>query len=95
MTACSSAVKIASRYFEDLLEEQGFLDTEEQWSKMLALVPEKTRQLLHEEWHGRPQDTGSVRWRRLANEVTVSDRPAASVKEPFARWCTQRFSLTR
>ena len=74
VTACSSAVRIASKYFEDLVEEQGFLDTEEQWSKMLALVPEKKRQLLHEEWRDRPRDTGSVRWRRLVNEVTVSGR---------------------
>lgn len=39
---------------------------------MLALVPEKKRQLLHEEWKGRPQDSGTLRWRRLVNEVTVS-----------------------
>lgn len=45
---------------------------EEQWSKMLALVPDKKRQLLHEEWKGRPQDSGTVRWRRLMKEVAVS-----------------------
>ena len=39
---------------------------------MLALLPEKKRQLLHEEWRERSQDTGSVRWRRLVDEVTVS-----------------------
>ena len=71
LSPCSSAIKIASRYFEDLVEEQGFLDNEEQWSKMLALVSEKARQSLHEEWKTRPNETGQTRWRRLTNDVLV------------------------
>ena len=67
--SCSSAIEIASRHFEDLVEDQGFLDTEKQWSKMLALLPEKKRQLLQEEWRERPQDSGTTRWRRLVNEA--------------------------
>ena len=60
--------------FEELVEEQGFLDTEQQWSKMLALVSEeKKRQALNEEWRGRPRDSGRVRWRRMVNDVSVSD----------------------
>ena len=55
---------------------------------MLALVPEKKKQLLHEEWHDRPRDTGSVRWRRLINEVTVSGR--STVEYSVNNHCVSR-----
>ena len=61
-----------SKYFEGLVEEQGFLDSEQEWGKMLALVPEKKRHSLQEEWRERPQDSGRTRWRRLINDVSVS-----------------------
>ena len=82
-------MKIASKYFEDLVEEQGFLDTEEHWSKMLALVPEKKRLSLHEEWRGRPQDSGRVRWQRLASDVMVSslwERRGERFEDVFFRY---------
>lgn len=81
----SSAIKIASRYFEDLVEEQGFLDNEEQWSKMLALVSEKARQSLHEEWKTRPNETGQTRWRRLTNDVLETTK-----NEIMLQWCYPR-----
>lgn len=38
----SAAIKIIEDYFyDDILIEQGFLDNEEQWTKVLALIPSK------------------------------------------------------
>ncbi|CAI8036129.1 DNA primase small subunit [Geodia barretti] len=81
----SSAIKIARRYFEDLVEEQGFLDDAERWGKMLALVPETKRKMLQQEWEGRPRESGRDRWRRLWTEVQDVTK-----NEIMLQWCYPR-----
>ena len=67
-----SALTVIDHYFIDLLEEQDFLATREQWSKVLALVPKTAAAELDTEWNDNPHQSSKNKWRRLAAEVKVS-----------------------
>lgn len=67
---CSSALEIIKPYFIELLEEQDFFGTPEQWKKVLALVPKKVAVELNREWTETPMSSLD-KWRRLRNEVKV------------------------
>ena len=68
----SSSLEIIDGYFVGLLEEQDFLATREQWSKMLALVPKSVATELDKEWQDNQTMTSTERWRRLKYELRVS-----------------------
>jgi chromosome condensin MukBEF MukE localization factor len=62
---------IIKRHFHRLLQEQEFLETRAQWSKMLALVPSRTLAAdLDKEWQETPA-TSLSRWGRLKQEIQV------------------------
>ena len=64
-------MEIIDGYFSQLLEEQDFLATREQWSKMLALVPKNVAAELDQEWQENRTMTSTERWRRLKFELRV------------------------
>ena len=68
----SSSLEIIDGYFVSLLEEQDFLATREQWSKMLSLVPKSVAMELDQEWQDNRTMTSTERWRRLKYELRVS-----------------------
>ena len=68
----SSSLEIINGYFKQLLEEQDFLATREQWSKMLALVPRGVASELDKEWQDNCTMTSTERWRRLRYELRVN-----------------------
>ena len=68
----SSSLEIIDGYFVSLLEEQDFLATREQWSKMLALAPKSVAVELDKEWEDNRTMTSTERWRRLKYELRVS-----------------------
>ena len=69
--AYRSSLAIIRRHFHQLLEEQDFLETRAQWSKMLALVPKRVAAELDQEWQETPA-TSVSRWGRLEQELKVS-----------------------
>ena len=71
VTTDRSALKIVSKHWTQLLEEQDFLATPEGWRKMLALVPDKTKEMLDQEWQ-ETETTSITKWRRLRSEVKVN-----------------------
>ena len=71
VTTDRSALKVANKHWKQLLEEQDFLATPEGWRKMLALVPDKVRETLDQEWQEK-ETTSIAKWKRLRNEVKVN-----------------------
>ena len=71
ITTDRSALKVVNKHWTQLLEEQDFLATPEGWRKMLALVPDKTREALEQEWQ-ETETTSITKWRRLLREVKVN-----------------------
>ena len=71
VTTDRSALKVVSKHWTQLLEEQDFLATPEGWRKMLALVPDKTREMLDQEWQ-ETETTSITKWRRLRTEIKVN-----------------------
>lgn len=71
VTTDRSALKVVNKHWTQLLEEQDFLETPEGWRKMLALVPDKTRGMLDQEWQ-ETKMTSSERWDRLCTVVKVN-----------------------
>ena len=71
VTTNRSALKVANKHWIQLLEEQDFLATPEGWRKMLALVPDKVRGLLDQEWREKEM-TSIEKWDRLYTEVKVN-----------------------
>ncbi len=60
------------QYFNKLLVEQEFLETSEQWKKVLALLPKKVADELDKEWNDSPRPVSSLdKWGRIIAEVKV------------------------
>ena len=70
VTTDRSALKIVNKHWKQLLEEQDFLATPEGWHKMLALVPDKVREVLDQEWQ-ETEMASTEKW-RLCAEVKVN-----------------------
>jgi len=64
-------LSVIEGYFEELLEEQEFLATPEQWRKMLALIPKKFSDSLDKEF-AESSLSSLDKWRRLKNDVKVN-----------------------
>ena len=71
VTTDRSALKIVNKHWKQLLEEQDFLGTPEGWRKMLALVPNKVKEMLDQEWQ-ETEMPSIQKWRRLLAEVKVN-----------------------
>ncbi len=67
----SSALVVINTCFDELLEEQEFLETPEQWNKVLKLVPKKVAEELDREWKEKPVSSCD-KWGRLHAEVKVT-----------------------
>ncbi len=65
-----SALALIKPCFSELLVEQDFLETAEQWKKVLALLPKKVADDLDREWTEAPMSSQD-KWRRLRTEVKV------------------------
>ncbi|XP_064396745.1 DNA primase small subunit-like [Halichondria panicea] len=63
-----SALDIIKSCFKDLLVEQDFFETAEQWKKVLALLPKKVADDLDREWTETPMSS-LEKWGRLKSEL--------------------------
>ncbi|KAI8059872.1 primase, DNA, polypeptide 1 [Gongronella butleri] len=68
-------------YFKPLiLEEQGVLDTKEQWDKVLGILSDTVaREKLDEQWTDDAMASGTAKWQQLEDEIKLSSKDYDSV----------------
>lgn len=65
-----ASVEIINEYFQDIVNEQGYLETPEQWRKVLQLIPLRSlREELDQEFSENKMKSSWQRWGRIENEI--------------------------
>ncbi|KAJ1917180.1 p48 polypeptide of DNA primase [Mycoemilia scoparia] len=67
----SRSLEIAYEHFDEIvLRDQGILDTEEQWSKLLSLIPdEDTRDTIDKIWQEDKTDSSFMKWEEFEDTL--------------------------
>ncbi|RUS21279.1 hypothetical protein BC937DRAFT_93123 [Endogone sp. FLAS-F59071] len=89
------SLEILKQYFEELvLENQRTLDVQENWNKLLQIVPDAAiRETLDHKWQKSSHSkTGSMKWAEFKNEIVVLGEGKAAVlaREIIFQYCYPR-----
>ncbi|KAI8393421.1 eukaryotic and archaeal DNA primase small subunit [Radiomyces spectabilis] len=86
-TSLRRSLDIIKSYFVPLLlEKQGILETQESWSKVLAILPDADmRNTLDAKWTEEPGRSGISKWEDLRQALTKGDKKKAAEGENIAR----------